>query len=83
MHIRVFDSHGDVAETLLKYIPEDRNEDMIYVNPAHIEHPLAYNSLKNVHPQFHHLVCSGLLSSFKKIWADSWGPRLEHVLRFS
>lgn len=79
----VIDPHGDVAETLLKYIPDNRKEDLVYFNPADIEKPIAYNPLKNVHPQFHHLVCSGLLSTFKKIWADSWGPRLEHILRFS
>lgn len=79
----VIDPHGDVVETLLKYIPEERKDDVIYFNPADVEHPVAFNPLKNVHPQFHHLVCSGLLSTFKKIWADNWGPRLEHILRFS
>jgi hypothetical protein len=79
----VIDPHGDVAETLLDYIPLDRIKDVIYFNPVDIEFPIAFNPLKNVHPEHHHLVCSGLLSTFKKIWADSWGPRLEYILRFS
>ncbi len=79
----VIDPHGDVAETLLKYIPHDKKEDVIYFNPADLDHPIAFNPIKNVHPNFYYLVCSGLLSTFKKIWSESWGPRLEHILRFS
>lgn len=79
----VIDPHGDVAETLLDYIPLDRIKDVIYFNPVDIEFPIAFNPIKNVHPEHHHLVCSGLLSTFKKMWADSWGPRLEYILRFS
>lgn len=79
----IIDPHGDVAETLLSYIPEDRISDVIYFNPADEEFPIPYNPLKNVHPKYHDLVASGLISTFKKIWADSWGPRMEHILRFS
>lgn len=79
----IIDPHGDIAENILNYIPQDRIEDVIYFNPADIEYPIAFNPLKNVHPNFHHLVASGLISTFKKIWADNWGPRLEHILRFS
>jgi energy-coupling factor transporter ATP-binding protein EcfA2 len=79
----VIDPHGDMAEKLLNYIPEERVEDVIYFNPKDIGHPIAFNPLRAVHPDFHHLVASGLVSTFKKIWADSWGPRLEYVLRFS
>ncbi len=81
--IGVIDPHGDVAETLLNYIPHDRITEVIYFNPADVQFPIAFNPLRNVHPEYHHLVCSGLLSTFKKIWADSWGPRLEYILRFS
>lgn len=79
----VIDPHGDIAENLLNYIPQERIQDVIYFNPADIEFPIAFNPLKNVHPNYHHLVTSGLISTFKNIWADNWGPRLEHILRFS
>jgi len=79
----IIDPHGDIAENILDYIPQDRIEDVIYFNPADIEFPIPFNPLKNIHPNFHHLVTSGLISTFKKIWADNWGPRLEHILRFS
>lgn len=79
----IIDPHGDIAENILNYIPQDRISDVIYFNPADIEFPIAFNPLKNVHPNFHHLVASGLVSTFKKLWMDFWGPRLEHILRFS
>lgn len=79
----IIDPHGEIAEQILDFIPKDRIEDVIYFNPADIDHPIAFNPLKNVHPNFHHLVASGLISTFRKVWADNWGPRLEHILRFS
>jgi len=81
--LAVIDPHGDIAEDLLHYIPEDRINDVIYFNPGDSEFPIAFNPLKGVHPDYHHLVASGLISTFKKIWADSWGPRMEYILRFS
>ncbi len=79
----IIDPHGDIAENILHYIPQERIDDVIYFNPKDIEYPIAFNLLKGVHPNFHHLVASGLVSTFKKIWADSWGPRLEYILRFT
>lgn len=79
----IIDPHGDIAESVLDYIPKERLEDVIYFNPKDLDYPIAFNPLKGVHPNYHHLVASGLVSTFKKIWADSWGPRLEYILRFS
>lgn len=79
----VIDPHGDIAETLLHYIPQERIHDVIYFNPKDTEYPIAFNPLKGVHPNHHHLVAAGLISTFKKIWADSWGPRLEYILCFA
>jgi len=82
--LAVIDPHGDVAETLLKHIPAHRKHDLIYFNPSDLEHPIAFNPLHGVHPNYHHLVASGLVSVFKKIWGDtSWGPRMEYILRFT
>ncbi|MBK6484059.1 MAG: type IV secretion system DNA-binding domain-containing protein [Chitinophagaceae bacterium] len=78
----VIDPHGDIARDLLKHIPEERKSDLIYFNATDTVHPIAFNPLHGVHPKYHHLVASGLISTFKKIWADSWGPRLEYILRY-
>jgi CxxC-x17-CxxC domain-containing protein len=75
------DPHGDTAEKLIKAIPSSRINDVIYFNPADINFPIAFNVMEKVDPQYRHLVASGLVGVFKKIWADSWGPRLEYILR--
>lgn len=81
--IGVIDPHGDLAEHILDRLPENRTEDVIYFNPSDLEFPIAFNPLEKVPRDSHHLVVSGLISVFKKIWSDFWGPRLEHILRHS
>lgn len=75
------DPHGDTAEKLLKAVPADRINDVIYFNPADQAFPIAFNVMETIDPEYRHLVASGLVGVFKKIWADSWGPRLEYILR--
>jgi len=79
--IAVLDPHGDLAERILDFIPQKRIDETIYFNPGDIDYPIAFNPLEKVHPDYHHLVVSGLISVFKKIWSEFWGPRLEHILR--
>jgi hypothetical protein len=79
--LALIDPHGDLAENVLDLIPKSRIEDVIYFNPADIEYPIAFNPLQKVNPCYHHLVASGLISVFKKVWSEFWGPRLEHILR--
>jgi len=79
--IAFIDPHGDTAEKLIKAIPAHRINDVIYFNPADQEFPIAFNVMEKVSPEYRHLVASGLVGVFKKIWADSWGPRLEYILR--
>ncbi len=81
--LALIDPHGDLADNILHFVPEERIKDVIYFNPADIEYPIACNPLETIHPDYHHLVASGLVAVFKKIWADFWGPRLEHILRNS
>ena len=79
--VAVVDPHGDTAEKIIQFIPDDRLEDMIYFNPSDTDHPIAFNILEQVDPHYKHLVASGLIGVFQKLWADSWGPRLEYILR--
>lgn len=79
--VALVDPHGDIAERVLDMIPPERANDVIYFDPADVDHPVAFNVLEAVDPQYKYLVASGLVSSLKKIWADSWGPRLEYILR--
>jgi len=79
----LIDPHGDIATDILNYIPKGRIQDLVYFNATDLEHPIAFNPLKGIHPKYHDLVASGLVSTFKKIWSESWGPRMEYILRFA
>ncbi len=79
--VAVVDPHGDLAEKIIEYIPTNRINDVIYFNPADMDYPIAFNVVEHVEPHLRHLVSSGLIGIFKKLWADSWGPRLEYILR--
>jgi len=78
--IALIDPHGDLAEEVLQYVPPERTEHVVYFNPADREHPIGLNLLHGVEADNRHLVASGIVASFKSIWRDSWGPRLEYVL---
>lgn len=65
--ICIIDPHGDIAETILNYIPQERIDDVIYFNPGDEDFPIAFNPLHAIHPNHHHLVASGLIATFKKI----------------
>jgi CxxC-x17-CxxC domain-containing protein len=79
--VAVADPHGDLAEKIIEYIPEHRINDVVYFNPADTDYPIAFNILEQVEPKYRHLVASGMIGVFQKLWADSWGPRLEYILR--
>jgi hypothetical protein len=79
----IIDPHGDIAEDILNHIPTGRLKDVVYFDPSDLDHPIAFNPLHAIHPNYHHLVASGLVSTFRKVWSESWGPRLEYILRFT
>ncbi|MFZ1735787.1 MAG: type IV secretion system DNA-binding domain-containing protein [Candidatus Moraniibacteriota bacterium] len=79
--VAFIDPHGDTAEKLIRAIPPSRVNDVIYFNPSDQDFPVAFNVMEHVSAEYRHLVASGLVGVFKKIWADSWGPRLEYILR--
>lgn len=81
--VALIDPHGDLAESVLDFIPKKRIDDVIYFNPGDLDNPIAFNPLEKVDANGQHLVVSGLISVFKKIWPEFWGPRLEHILRHS
>lgn len=79
--VGVIDPHGDLADAVLNFIPTNRLNDVVLIDPADREYAVAFNMLENVDPALNSIVCSGLVGIFKKIYAESWGPRLEHILR--
>lgn len=74
------DPHGEASEELLKFVPKERIEDVIYFNPSDIEKPIAFNIMEEVDPEYRHLIAGGLMGVFKKIWPDVWSSRMEYIL---
>ncbi len=75
------DPHGKTADLLLEYIPEHRIQDVIYFAPFDIEYPISFNVMEDVGPDRRHLVVSGLMSAFEKIWVDAWSARMAYILQ--
>ena len=74
------DPHGKSADLLLEYVPKDRIRDVVYIAPFDTEYPISFNVLESVDREKRHLVVSGLMSTFKKIWVDAWSARMEYIL---
>lgn len=74
------DPHGKTAELLLEYIPEHRIDDVMYFAPFDSDNPISFNVMEDVGEDKRHLVASGLMSTFKKIWVDAWSARMEYIL---
>jgi hypothetical protein len=79
--VAVIDPHGDLVESILASVPRHRTNDVILFDAGDRDHPLSFNvfACRDAHQR--PLVASGVVAAFKKLYADSWGPRLEHVLR--
>src|ERR1700722_3059009 len=80
--VTVIDPHGQLVEDILdNHIPRHRTNDVIYFNPKNRERAFALNLLDCRHEEQRGLVVSNVISIFKKLWADSFGPRMEDILR--
>ena len=76
----IVDPHGEAAEELLDFVPRQRVNDVVYFNPADLDYPIPFNVMERVAPEYRHLVASGLMEVFKKIWPDVWSARMEYIL---
>src|SRR5580698_10617978 len=76
--VGIIDPHGDLAQEILDHIPPCRTDDVVYFDPSAPD-ALSINFFKATGDNWH-IVAAGIVSAFKKIWGDSWGPRLEYIL---
>lgn len=79
--VGIIDPHGDLSEIILDFIPSRRVNDIVYLEPFDAERPFSLNVLEIKNKQHKDLVASGIISIFYKIYRESWGPRLEYILR--
>jgi hypothetical protein len=78
--LALLDPHGDLAEAVLNYVPKVRTDDLVYINPADIERPIGFNPLSCVPHDLKPIVADGVVSAFRHVWPESWGPRLDYIL---
>jgi hypothetical protein len=80
--IAFLDPHGKTADLLLDYIPEHRIKDVIYFAPFDTEFPISFNVMEDVGPERRHLVTSGLMSAFEKLFGEeSFSDRMQYILQ--
>ncbi len=78
--LAIVDPHGELVESILDKIPESRVNDVVYLNPADPDFHIGFNVLEVPDPNYRHLIASGLMSIFTKIWAGVWSARMEYIL---
>lgn len=76
----VIDPHGELVEKMVTVVPKERAEDVIYFNPSDTDFAIGFNVLQVDDPKYKHLIASGLMGIFTKIWANTWSSRMEYIM---
>lgn len=79
----IIDPHGDFAVNNLRFIPAHRIQDVVYFNPADTAHPLGFNPMEVINPSMKNNISSEIIGVLKRMFGESWGPRLEYILRYT
>lgn len=79
----VIDPHGDFAIDNMRFIPGSRLKDVVYFNPADTAYPLGFNPLEVIDPNMKTNISSEVIGVLKRMFGESWGPRLEYILRYT
>ena len=74
------DPHGDASQQIASRDADRAQKDVIYLDPSDPTHTFAYNPLSGVAEADRATAAANIVSAFKNIWAQSWGPRLEYIL---
>jgi len=79
----IIDPHGDLAVDNMRFIPGSRLADVVYFNPADTAYPLGFNPLEVTNPNQKSNISSEVIGVLKRMFGESWGPRLEYILRYT
>ncbi len=79
----IIDPHGDFAVDNLRFIPQSRIKDVVYFNPADTSFPLGFNPMEVLDPNLKSNTSSEIIGVLKRMFGESWGPRLEYILRYT
>ena len=77
----VIDPNGTLAERSVMLVPPSRINHTCYFSPGDLDRPVAWNLLDDMHPDQCGATVEGIVGGLKEIWPDSWGPRMENLLR--
>lgn len=77
--VAIIDPHGELIDRVMKFIPKERVKDVVYLNPADKDFPIAFNPLESP-AGMREETAKGFISVLKRMFGFSWGPRLEYVL---
>lgn len=79
--VAIVDPHGQTVDHILEFIPEERIQDVVYLNPADQDFPIGFNLLESVDTDQKNILASGLMSVFLKLWEGTFSARMEYILR--
>lgn len=79
----IIDPHGDLAVDNMRFIPGSRLQDVVYFNPADTAFPVGFNPLEVTNPEQKSNISSEVIGVLKRMFGESWGPRLEYILRYT
>ncbi len=75
----LIDPHGDLSQYIADITPKCRTNDVIYFDPLDQDFAVGFNPLARVPIEQRSIATAAIISAFKNIWSDSWGPRLEYI----
>lgn len=76
----LLDPHGDLGEEALEFLPPSLAGTVVYFDLSDLSFPVAWNILAHVPADERPQAAAGIVSAFKHVWGESWGPRLEYIL---
>lgn len=79
----IIDPHGDFAIDNMRFIPGSRIDDVVYFNPADTAYPIGFNPLEITYNGQKNNISSEVIGVLKRMFGESWGPRMEHILRYT
>ncbi|MEO8691486.1 MAG: type IV secretion system DNA-binding domain-containing protein [Candidatus Saccharimonas sp.] len=79
----IIDPHGDFAVNNMRFIPPSRLKDVVYFNPSDTQFPLGFNPLEVTNPNQKSNISSEVIGVLNRMFGNSWGPRLEYILRYT
>jgi len=81
----VIDPHGDLIDDIIKYVPPNRAEDVIYFDPSDTERPMGLNLLEANTEEQKHFMTTAIINLMYKLYDPQRtgiiGPRFEHAVR--